>query len=121
MRHFVQDLLDQARRASAYIARVESGELSVRTSEIVIFETAVLLERRYRRPKPVVRDALLGFLELPGVTLPGKHHFRRVFDLYVNMNLEFADAYHVVLMERLGLDEIVTFDRGFDRVPTVKR
>lgn len=31
------------------------------------------------------------------------------------------DAYHAVLMERFKLDEIVSFDRGFDRVTGLRR
>jgi predicted nucleic acid-binding protein len=42
-------------------------------------------------------------------------------DLYVNLNLSFADAYYAVLMERLHLTEIVTFDKEFDRVPGITR
>ena len=54
-------------------------------------------------------------------TLPGKRRLRKVFDLYVDLNLPFADAYHVALMQRLGLRQIISFDKEFDRVPGVTR
>jgi len=44
-----------------------------------------------------------------------------VFDLYVNLNISFADAYHVVLMKAMRTAEIVSFDRHFDRVPGIVR
>ena len=47
--------------------------------------------------------------------------FRRVFDLHADLNLSFADAYHAALIEQHGLEEIVSFDRGFDRVPGLRR
>jgi predicted nucleic acid-binding protein len=47
--------------------------------------------------------------------------FRRVFELYVEHGMSFADAHHVAMMERFGLDEVVTFDRGSDRVPGIRR
>ena len=51
-----------------------------------------------------------------------KHRrFRKVFTYYVDTNISFADAYHAVLMEGLKLKEIVSFDREFDRIPTVRR
>lgn len=31
------------------------------------------------------------------------------------------DALHVAVMEAAGIEEIMTFDRGFDAVPTVRR
>lgn len=121
MRHFLQDHAEQSPRATAYIARIERGELQVRISAIVVFEVAFLLERRYKQPKTIVRDLLLGFLALPGVILPGKRRFRRVFELYVTLNIAFADAYHVAMMEQQGLNEVVSFDREFDRAPGIRR
>ncbi len=45
----------------------------------------------------------------------------QVFHLYVEENLPFADAYHAVLMRRLGLTEIATFDKHFDRIEGLER
>jgi predicted nucleic acid-binding protein len=65
---------------------------------------------------------LLPLLELPGIILPGKQHYREVFDLYVDHpSISFADCYHAVLMKQLGLKEIVSFDRDFDRLPNITR
>ena len=121
LRHLLQDDPDQSPRASAYLGRVERGELAVETADTVVFETVFTLERRHRRPKAAISDQLLGFLELPGVILPGKRYLRDVFELYVGHNIAFADAYHVVQMRRRGLTEIVSFDREYDRVPGITR
>ena len=121
LRHILQDDEEKSPRATAYVARIGRGEVRVRTSDIVIFETVFMLQRRYRQAKAAIRDVLLPLIALPGIILPGKHRFRRVFDLYVNLNLSFADAYHAVLMDRLGLVEVVTCDREFERVPGIRR
>jgi predicted nucleic acid-binding protein len=121
LRHFLQDDPDQSPRGTAQIQRIEDGQLQVVLSDIVVFETVFLLERRYRQPEAKVQELVLDFLELPGVILPGKRRYRAVFDLYINRNLPFADAYHVVLMRQLKLTDIVTFDQEFDRVPGIKR
>ena len=47
--------------------------------------------------------------------------YQRVFDLYVNSRLGFADSYHVALMERLEITEIFSFDTDFDRVSGISR
>ncbi|WP_407079795.1 type II toxin-antitoxin system VapC family toxin [Candidatus Hakubella thermalkaliphila] len=44
-----------------------------------------------------------------------------MFDLYVELNLSFADAYHAGLMQQNKLNQIVNFDKGFDRVPELER
>ena len=121
LRHVLQDNLDHSPRASAFLQRVEDGEISVATADTVVFEAVFTLEHSYRRPRAAIRDALLPLLELPGVALPGKRRLRRVFALYVERNLPFADAYHAVLMEGLDVTQIATFDQHFDRIPGVTR
>lgn len=71
--------------------------------------------------KGAIRDALVPLIELPGIVLPGKQRFRKVFSHYVEHDISFADACHAALMERLKLDEIVSFDGDFDRMPGIKR
>lgn len=121
LRHFTQDEPDQSPRCTRFLLRIEQGELRVRTADTVIFETVFTLQRFYRQPKAKVRDLLLPVIDLPGIVLPGKRRYQRAFDLYVERNLSFADAYHAALMEGLGLREIVSFDRGYDRVAGLTR
>lgn len=121
LRHLLGDHPDHSPRASAYISRIERGELSAHTADTVIFEVVFTLERGYKQPKALIRTVLLALLDLPGIVLPAKDRLRQTFDLYVNLNISFADAYHAVLMQERGLDEIVSFDPHFNRVPGLKR
>jgi predicted nucleic acid-binding protein len=121
LRHFLQDHPEHSPRASDYLARIERGEIEVHIAETVVFETVFMLERRYKRAKLAIREAVLSLIELPGVILPGKQDLREMLDLYVDLNVSIVDAYHAVTMKRLGLGEIVTFDRDFDRFPGITR
>ena len=121
LRHLREDHADFSPRATALLRRIEEGELKVRTSDTVVFETVFTLGRSYKQSKEAIRDNLLPLIELPGIVLPGKRRFRQVFTYYIDRNIPFADAYHAVLMESLRLTRIVSFDRDFDRIPTVKR
>jgi predicted nucleic acid-binding protein len=121
LRHLLQDDPDHSPRASTFLKRIEEGEVKVRTSDTVIFETVFTLQKVYRRPKAAIRDTLLPLLELPGIVLPNKRQYRKVFELYVENNLPFADAYHAVLMRQLKLTEIVSFDTDFDRIEGLTR
>ena len=121
VRHLTQDHPDHSPRATAYLSRIERGEIEARLSDTVVFETVFTLQRSYRQPKAKIRDNLLPLLALPGIVLPGKRRWPRVFDLYVERNISFADAYHAVLMEQLGINEVVSFDTDFDRVPGITR
>jgi predicted nucleic acid-binding protein len=69
----------------------------------------------------MIRAVLLPLIELPGIVLPSKRRLRETFDLYVTLNLPFADAYHVILMRQMKLTNVISFDRDFDRVPGITR
>ena len=121
LRHLLADVPDQSPRATAFLMRVEKGEIEAQLADTVVFETVFTLQRHYRKGKGEIRDALLPLLELPGIILPGKRKFRRIFDLYVDRNLPFADAYHAILMQELSLTQIVSFDTDFNDIPGISR
>lgn len=121
LRHLLGDHQEQSPRATAYLQRVENREVQVHTAETVIFEVVFTLQRHCRLPKSTIRDAVLPLIELPGVILAGKRRIRRAFDIYVDLNVSFADAYHAVLMQQLKLDTIITFDKEFDRIAAIQR
>jgi predicted nucleic acid-binding protein len=122
LRHILDDLPDQSPRAHVLFDRIERDERRVRTTDTVIFESAYTLERFYKVPRPDIAANLLDILRLRGILLPGKRFYRRVFDLYVrHPRLSFADCFHAVMVERYGLDSIISFDRGFDRLSGLVR
>ena len=121
LRHFLQDDPLLSPKATAIFFRIEEGEIQARTSDTVIFETVFTLQRTYRQPRDRIAEAILPLIDLPGIVLPGKRLYRRVFELYRTTPLGFADCYHVALMERLGITEILSFDTDFDRNPGIKR
>lgn len=121
LRHLRQDHPDHSPRATAYLLRVERGELQVRTADTVLFETIYTLASFYHLPRADIRLALLPLIGLRGIVLPGKRRWRRALDLFASTNISIADCYHIALAENLKLPEIVSFDRGLDRVPGVRR
>jgi predicted nucleic acid-binding protein len=121
LRHICQGDAVRSPKASALISRIERGALAVQTSDVVVFEAVFTLQHSYRFVRAAIAGALLPIIELPGVALPGKEQYRAVFELFVAGGLGFADCYHVVLMRRLGISEILSFDAEFDRIPGLER
>jgi len=121
LRHLLQDHPAQSASATRYLAAIEAGQEKVRIADTVIFETVFTLQRQYGVPKPNIRDTLWPLIDLSGIILPGKRRLREVFELYVMYNISFADAFHAVLMKRWGVSEIVSYDRGFDKIPAINR
>ena len=122
LRHILDDHPDHSARSHNLFTRIEDGEERVRTTDTVVFEAAFTLERFYKVPRIEIRETLLDLLQLPGIVLSGKRAYRQVFDLWVQRpRLSFADCYHAVLVQRLKLPAIVTFDKDFDNLPNVRR
>jgi predicted nucleic acid-binding protein len=121
LRHLRQDHPILSPRATAIFARIGSGQLDVRTSDTVVFETVFTLQKTYAESRERIASALLAIIELPGITLPGKEQYRDVFDLFVTGSPGFADCYHIVLMRHRGISEILSFDTEFDRISGIER
>jgi predicted nucleic-acid-binding protein len=101
---------------------IESGARAVRVSETVVFEAAFVLGKYYQMPREIIRDSLVPIIELPGIVLPGKRIFSRVFELFLERaSLSFADCYHLALTESLNLNRIVAFDQAMGRIPGIVR
>lgn len=121
LRHLRQDDPIQSPKATAFFAKIEAEEIRVRTSDTVVFETVFTLQKVYREPRNRIVSGVLPLLKLQGIILPGKTSYRRVFDLFAGSKLGFADCYHVVLMQRLHIPVIVSFDGDFDHIVSIKR
>src|SRR5215212_429785 len=87
LRHLRGDHRDFSPCATALLQRIEQGTLKVRTADTVIFETVFTLERVYKHSKEAIRDAFLPLIELPGIVMPGKRRFRRIFASYTEKNI----------------------------------
>ena len=121
LRHLLADHPIQSPKATNFLSKIENGEISVHISDTVVFEIVFTLERYYKKPKVAIKQALLPLLELPNIFLPGIARYQEAFDLYVGLNLPFADAFHAVLASRLASREIISYDKHYDRVSKIKR
>ncbi|MDQ3508047.1 MAG: PIN domain-containing protein [Actinomycetota bacterium] len=121
LRHLTGDHPEHSPKATAYLVRIERGEMKARIADTVVFEVVFTLRSYYGHSKGEIRDTLLPIVEMAGIALPGKRRLREVFDVYVEENVSFADAFHATLMKHLGIEEIASFDMDFDRIPGVRR
>jgi len=125
LRHVLNDHTDHTDHspgAHALMRRIENGDLRVQTTDTMLFEAVYTLQTHYRATRTDIRDSLLEILRLPNVVLPGKAHYERVFELWLQHRpLSFADCYHAAMVERGAASAIISFDRGFDRLATVTR
>jgi predicted nucleic acid-binding protein len=114
-----------AAAAKRLIDAVERGDAVVTTTEVVLHEVAYVLtsKKEYDLPSADVAALLATLLRMPNVRFPrgDKQRFLRALDLWAtHPNLGLADC--IVATTAILRDaELATFDRGFDRLPGLKR
>lgn len=123
LRYITQDNPTQSQQAHRLMAQLDSGAVSVTTSDVVIIEAVYVLSSRttYNLSRSDIRSHLTRIISLRGLRLRAKQVHLRALDLYASTNIDFADALIVAQMERSGLNTIISFDRDFDRISGIAR
>lgn len=124
IRYLVRDDEAKAQRCYELLQRVRRGEERITTSGAVVCEAVYVLASRktYGLGHADIRARLVPILSLPGFHISGKRDYMRALDLYAQWSwADFEDALTVALMEREGIEELLSYDRGFDAVELVRR
>jgi predicted nucleic acid-binding protein len=123
IRHLTNDHPVHSPACFALIQAIEQGTIQAWTSDLAISEVVYVLTSKalYNVSRDVIRDLLLPLIELSGLMLPNKRLYRRVFDLYTSLPIDYADAYNAALMESRKQFEVYSYDNDFDRIPGIKR
>lgn len=122
LRILLGDEPNKAQRCLELLRRAERQDIQLITSELVIAEVVWILQtRRYGLSRDKIRSSVLPIIQIPGLKLANKALYSQIFDLYVQHNIDFIDAYNVVVMQQIGLKEIFSYDGDFDRVTGITR
>lgn len=124
LRYLTGDHVVMSRACQELFAEIEQGLQETTTCEAVITEIVYVLRSRnvYGLSAEEVRDRLRPVLSLPGLRIPNREVYFHALDLIVSEpSLDIEDAVCAAHMERLGLTEIYTFDRHFDRLSGIHR
>ena len=117
VRHLTGDPPSQARRATALLA----GDHELLLTDLVLAELVYMLESFYQRPREEVAEAARSLLALPSIATVDADLLLRSLELYESLHLDYAEAYLAAAAEVWNLNRVVSFDRGLDRVPSIKR
>jgi len=123
IRHLANDDPQRSPACLALIHAIEEGRIEAWTSDMVIAEIVYVLssKRTYNLDRETIRDLILPIINLPGIKVPNKRLYLRVFELYVTTPVDYVDAYHAALMESRKEGELYSYDLDFDRVPGLRR
>jgi predicted nucleic acid-binding protein len=117
IRHLTGDPPDQALRATRYLAEADLLLLP----DLILAEVAYVLESYYDVARSQVAETLRAILAFQAIRVVDGMLLQRAVEVYEVHGLDFADAYLVASAERTGVSVVASFDRGIDRVGTVRR
>jgi predicted nucleic-acid-binding protein len=87
----------------------------------VLAELVYVLESFYRRPREQVAEAVRSLLALPSIATVDPDLLLRSLELYEAHRLDYAEAYLAAAAEVWAVGRVLSFDRGLDRVASIKR
>jgi predicted nucleic acid-binding protein len=114
----------KAEACSDLLRRVDLGEVEITTCEAIITEVVYVLSSRatYGLSHLDIRARLAPVLRMRGLRLPGKHLYLEALDLFATLPaLDYEDALCVAHIRQAGINEILSYDKDFERVDDVRR
>ncbi|HEX5166291.1 MAG TPA: PIN domain-containing protein, partial [Thermomicrobiales bacterium] len=98
-----------------------AGQIVVTIEDIVLAEVVWTLRSFYRAERVAIADQLIELMSDDHVTNDDKPSLLLALTLFRKHNLGFADAILAARSLIRGDTEIISFDRGLDRVPGLVR
>ena len=89
--------------------------------DVVLAELVYVLKSFYEKSRAEVANAARSAIAMTGVRVMDVDLLHRAIELYTIGPLDFPDAYVVAAAETWGIDSVASFDKAFDRIPSITR
>ena len=121
LRYLTNDVQDQAERAGELLAKVEAGSEAVFLPDIILADIIWVLEGYYKQSREQIREWITTILSMRGLRFSDKNVALDALDIYVDIGIDWSDAFVTGQMINHGIMEIYSFDRHFDRIGAIKK
>ncbi len=121
LRFLVGDSPEMATRVQELFERMERGELTLVVDSLVVAECVWTLRSFYKHPVARIATIVREFLLLPNLEAPERALLLEALSSYEQRGVDFIDALLAARMRASGDEYLYSFDRHFDRLPSVKR
>ena len=121
LRFLTNDIPKQADHCTKLLKRIESGLEEVWLPDLVLADIVWTLEKFYKQPKQRIQELLIPILELKGLRHNNKKISKLAFQLYVEKNIDWTDAFVAAQMITQKKCEIYSYDSKFDKVDGINR
>ncbi len=120
LRLLVGDPPEMAEQARRLFDAVDRRDIQLVLEEIVLAEVVWVLESFYGHPRAQIAEVLRSLLSHEGILVDDRALLLQALSTYAHEGIDFADAVLTAKMQRRGLRELFSFDRDFDRIPSIE-
>lgn len=113
-------LKDHPTQSPASKTLLENSPENLVLTDVGLAEIIWLLTSFYKLPKQEVVEKIYNLLKVSSLIV-NKPLIIRTLYFYGNFSLDFIDAYFAAYCEQQKLEGIYSFDKGLDKIKSVKR
>jgi predicted nucleic-acid-binding protein len=121
LRYLTNDPPAMAERATLLFHEITAGQIVITIEDVILAEVVWTLRSFYRADRTAIADQLIELISDDNVASDDKQSLSLALTLYRKHNLGFTDALLAARSLTRGDTEIISFDRGLDRVPGIVR
>ncbi|MCL4390269.1 MAG: PIN domain-containing protein [Patescibacteria group bacterium] len=121
VRYYLKDDEKLSPLAQKIIQNCLNGKYSLVICAVTLLETVWILGSFYKQPKDKLVNFLENILEIKNLTVADQDLTKTMFLTYRSTNVDITDSYFSALMDQEKIKEIFSFDRDFDKIPSIKR
>jgi predicted nucleic-acid-binding protein len=121
LRFITADHPEMAPRCRTLFERVQDGSEVVYLPEAALADTVWTLRSFYKWPAPRIGAFVVSLISQEGVRMQRKSLILDAIRLFAHERMDYSDALIAAEMSAVGLNEIYSFDRDFDKLAQISR
>jgi predicted nucleic-acid-binding protein len=111
VRYLTDDDPEKADRVESLLGEASEGKVRLVTADLVLVELIWVLESSYNLKPAEIAPMIRAILATQGIEVINGALMAKVIDHYEGKNIDIMDGYIAVLMEKLNITDIYSFDR----------
>jgi predicted nucleic-acid-binding protein len=111
VRYLTDDDPEKADRVESLLGEASEGKVRLVTADLVLVELIWVLESSYNLKPAEIAPMIRAILATQGIEVINGALMAKAIDHYEGKNIDIMDGYIAVLMEKLNITDIYSFDR----------
>jgi len=121
IRFFVADNSEEHKKVEKFFNDVVCGNTKYFTNTMVIAEIVWVLGKYYKMEKNHVCENIRLILDTPNILIKEIKILHNTVEIFEKQNIDFIDAYNYSYSLMSNSNEIMSYDKDFDKLDMIKR